>query len=60
MSRHRAVRNRAYSYDDDYDDDYDDYDDEEYEDEEAAQYAHPSSRCVSWGCVLVAPRSFNL
>lgn len=45
MSRHRAFRNRAYSYDEDYDD-YDDYDEEEYEHEEASQYLHPSSRCV--------------
>lgn len=45
MSRHRAFRNRAYSYDEDYND-YDDYEEEEYEDEEAAQYLHPSSRCV--------------
>ena len=37
MSRHRAIRNRAYSYDDDYDDDYYDDDDEYYEEEEEQQ-----------------------
>ena len=38
MSRHRAIRNRAYSYDDDYDD-YG-YEDEEEEDEEAVEGTH--------------------
>ena len=45
MSRHRAIRNRAYSYDDGYDDDdYYDDDDEYYgeEEEELGEGTHAS------------------
>ena len=44
MSRHRAIRNRAYSYDDDWEDDWEEEEDEEEEHEDAHAYTHPSSR----------------